>query len=178
MGDKRLFMRLASGHKPSCSMSFDGPEPEAVADPAELARTLGDDALARYAADCRPIYDDLRRVVGQLAGLSILLRLTASREVAGLAELDACRARWREAGERLAALDAPAAAARHRRQLDACRHFCGLVMGTFSEAFDESRADEADLMIKRAYAHLSAASADRAGLQMVDFANACCSCMH
>jgi hypothetical protein len=34
------------------------------------------------------------------------------------------------------------------------------------------------VQIKRAYAHLEAASAPRAGLQMVDFTHACCACAH
>jgi hypothetical protein len=60
-----LFTRLAATHKPDCMLSLDGPLPEAVPDPDELARTLGSDAVARYATACRPIYEDLRRVIGQ-----------------------------------------------------------------------------------------------------------------
>lgn len=182
MTGKQLFTRLAASHKPSCTLAMDGPLPEAVADPDELARTLGSDALARYAADCRPIYEDCRRIIGQLAGLSILIRLTACRETRDLDELKNCRERIRQARARLEALGVPEGAAPHKRQLETAVHFCGLAMGTFSEALraagDAQELDVADVLMKRAYAHLSAASADRAGLQMVDFSNACCSCTH
>jgi len=182
MTGKLLFTRLVATHKPTCSLALDGPLPEVVADPAELARTLGSDELGRYALDCKPIYEDCRRIIGQLAGLSILMRLTANRETRDLDELKSCRERLQQAGTRLEALQVPAGAAPHRRQLETCVHFCGLAMGTFSEAMrmagDEHELDAADVLMKRAYAHLLAASAERAGLQMVDFANACCSCTH
>lgn len=181
MSDKRLFMRLAAVHKLDCAMVFDGPEPELVLNPEELARTLGSDELGRYAEACKPVYEDLRRIVGQLAGLSILSRLTQSKDVADLKELDNCRERWARTADRLGALSTPTGADRHRRQLDASHHFSGLALRTFSEAVsgsaDSDANDRLDLLIKRAYAHLAAASVDRAGLQMVDFANACCSCM-
>lgn len=182
MTNKHLFRRLAATHKPTCTLALDGPLPEAVADPAELARTLGSDQLARYAVECKPIYEDCRRIIGQLAGLSILMRLTANRETRDLDELKSCRERLLQARNRLEALQVPTGAAPHRRQLETCVHFCGLAMGTFSDALsavgNEQELDEADLLMKRAYAHLAAASADRAGLQMVDFSNACCSCTH
>ncbi len=67
-----LFWRLSESHKPDCPMSLEGLEPEAVPEPEELALVLGSDAVAHYAKACRPIYEDLRRIIGQLAGLLIL----------------------------------------------------------------------------------------------------------
>ena len=67
-----LFTRLAQSHKPDCVLSLGGPLPETVASPDELAVTLGSDAVARYAAACRPVYEDLRRIIGQISGLVIL----------------------------------------------------------------------------------------------------------
>jgi hypothetical protein len=175
-----LFTRLAATHKPDCMLSLEGPLPEATPNPDELARTLGSDAAAAYASACRPIYEDLRRVIGQLAGLLILARLTRKAGMADLPEMAQCSARWQNAAHRLGLLQAPSGLARHKVQLDHAHAFSGLVMRTF---YDLRRGADAapqlDLMsvqIKRAYAHLDAASSTKAGLQMVDFSHACCAC--
>lgn len=176
----RLFTRLAQTHKPECIMALEGPLPEAVPAPEEMAWTLGSEALAKYAADCRPIYDDLRRIVGQLAGLTILARLTTRREIRDLPELQKCESRWKEASERLSTLQAPAGAGSHKIQLEAALTFCWAAMRTFSElqghnALDKA-LDQAGLQIKRAYSHLQAASSQKARLEMVDFSHSCCCC--
>lgn len=177
-----LFVRLAQTHKPDCHMSLDGPPPEAVPDPEEMARTLGSDVVARYAASCRPIYEDLRRVIGQVSGLLILARLTSRTEMADLNEMHLCRARWREAAERLATLEAPTGLSQHKLQLTSAHRFSGEAINAFAGlrgGMDNStELDRMGIQIKRAYAHLEAASSSRAGLQMVDFTHACCSCAH
>ncbi|MBC7736151.1 MAG: hypothetical protein H7245_02755 [Candidatus Saccharibacteria bacterium] len=175
-----LFTRLAATHKPDCMLSLEGPPPETVPNPDELARTLGSDTVARYASACRPIYEDLRRVIGQLAGLLILARLTNKTELADLPEMTQCRARWQDAATRLSALSPPSGLLRHKSQLDSAHVFSGLVMETFSHLRrNTDTTPQLDLMsvqIKRAYAHLDAASSTKAGLQMVDFSHACCAC--
>lgn len=177
-----LFMRLAATHKPDCHMSLDGPPPETVPDPEEMARTLGSDAVGRYAAACRPIYEDLRRVIGQVSGLLILARLTSRTEMSDLNELQLCRARWCDAAERLAALEAPTGLSRHKLQLTSAHQFSGEAINAFAGlrgGVDKTAEfDRMGLQIKRAYAHLEAASSSKAGLQMVDFTHACCSCAH
>ncbi len=182
MTEPDLFTRLAATHKPDCLLSLDGPLPEAVPDPEELGRTLGSDAVAAYAGACRTIYEDLRRVIGQLSGLLILARLTNKTEMGDLPEMAQCRARWNEAGQRLAALFPPAGLQRHKAQLNGAHVFSGHVIAAARDLRRGSDMDaQLDLMtvqIKRAYAHLEAASAPKAGLQMVDFTHACCACAH
>lgn len=175
-----LFDRLTSVHRPDCTLFADGPLPAPVAGPQDLARLLGSEAVAGYAAGCRPVFEDLRRVIGQLAGLMILAQLTCSADVASLDELDSCRRRWIEAGERMAALAAPAALAPHREQLAAAHDFSGRALGTFSDlrpsGDNEATFEAISRHVRRAYAHLSAATAVKAGLSMVDLSHACCSC--
>lgn len=177
---RALFDRLTSVHRPDCTFFADGPLPVPVAGPDDLAPLLGSDTVARYAAECRPVFEDLRRVVGQLAGLMILAQLTQSSEVAGLTELANCRRRWAEAGERIQALACPDALAPHRGQIEAAHAFSGLALGTFSElrprGDNEAAFDTISRHVRRAYAHLSAATAEKAGLAMVDLSHACCSC--
>jgi hypothetical protein len=180
MTGKDLFTRLAATHKPDCLLSLEGPLPDAVPDPEALGQVLGSDAVAAYAAACRPIYEDLRRVIGQLSGLLILVQLTARKDVLDLPELTQCRARWDEARQRLAVLKPPQSVVRHKLQLDSAHGFCGQVITSLAGlGRDGEMAAQVDLMtvqIKRAYAHLEAASAPKAGLQMVDFTHACCAC--
>lgn len=182
MSETDLFTRLAATHKPDCPLSLDGPLPEAVANPDELGRALGSDAVAVYAAACRPVYEDLRRVIGQLSGLLILARLTTRTEMVDLPEMVQCRARWDEAGQKLGALTAPPGLQRHKTQLDSAHAFSGLVITAFADlrrGMDmTAQLDRMTVRIKRAYAHLEAASAPKAGLQMVDFTHACCACTH
>jgi hypothetical protein len=177
-----LFTRLSSTHKPDCQMSLEGPPPETVPDPEVMARTLGSDAVGRYALGCRPIYEDLRRVIGQISGLLILARLTSRTEMADLDEMRLCRARWHDAAERLAALEAPPGLGRHKIQLNGALQFSGDAMNAFGDlhigADNTGQFDRMGLQIKRAYTHLEAASSNKAGLQMVDFTHACCSCAH
>ncbi|MGD9919783.1 MAG: hypothetical protein AB7U46_17395 [Paenirhodobacter sp.] len=177
-----LFLRLVQGHKPDCALSFAGTAPAAVACPEVLAATLGSEALARYAEACRPVYEDLRRIIGQISGLLILAQLTAQREIRDLPEYGACTARMAQAQARLEALSAGSEAQAHKDQLLAALAFSRLAMGTFSgrAAGDAGDADldRAGLQIKRAYAHLQAASAQRAGLEMVDLSLACCCGAH
>ncbi len=180
MTDLDLFTRLAATHKPDCMLSLEGPLPEPVPDPESMARTLGSDAVALYAQACKPIYEDLRRVIGQLAGLLILARLTARTEMADLPELQQCRARWDDATQRLAALQAPTGLQAHKVQLGNAHSFSGLVLngiGALRPSGDKvPQLDLMSVQIKRAYAHLDVASSTKAGLQMVDFTHACCAC--
>lgn len=182
MTETDLFTRLAATHKPDCMLSLDGPPPQAVPSPDELSRTLGSDAVARYATDCRPVYEDLRRVIGQLSGLLILARLTGKTGISDLPESVQCRARWNEAGHRLGGLVPPAGLMAHKAQLDSAHGFCGRVIALISHVRGgpdaEAQYDLMTVQIKRAYAHLEAASAPKAGLQMVDFTHACCACTH
>lgn len=174
----QLFTRLVQTHKPDCILSLDGPDPVPASSPEELARTLGSDALGRYAAACRPIYEDLRRVIGQLSGLAILARVSTHRDLADLPELNRCEERLKTTAERLESLYGPSGTERHKQQLEAAFSFSRLAMGTFSSFRRttpvEEVLDKAEIAIKRAYAHLRAASSSRAELEMVDFSNACC----
>lgn len=174
----RLFTRLVQTHRPDCILSLEGPEPVPASNPDELARTLGSDAVARYASACRPIYEDLRRVIGQLSGLAILARVSTHRDLGDLPELKRCEERLAKASERLSALSAASGTEPHKRQLEAAFAFSGQAMRTFSSfrraVTAEETLDAAEMQIKRAYAHLRAASSSRAELEMVDFSHACC----
>lgn len=173
----RLFTRLAETHKAGCEFALDGPLPEAAPCPEALAATLGSQDMARYATDCRPVYEDLRRIIGQISGLLILARLTAQRQVADLPEHAACLARMAQAQTRFDAIAPVPGSTAHRDQLEAALGFSRLALRTLSQAREpgfEAALDLAGQQVKRAYAHLRGATAPKAGLEMVDLSQACC----
>ncbi len=102
--------------------------------------------------------------------------------MADLGEMTRCQNRWDDANQRLQALAVAGGLSRHKAQLDSARSFAGDVMGTFLDlrpgADNTMLLDRMSIQIKRAYAHLDAASSPKAKLQMVDFSHACCSCGH
>ncbi|WP_149342508.1 hypothetical protein [Neorhizobium sp. P12A] len=178
-GNAKQFERLAMLHRPDCSLLQEGTEPPA--DPQAGLAGLISDHLVDYAVEVRPIYEALRRVVGQIAGLLILAQLTRRAEVLELPELLACQARCEEAEERLRALtEKRGVPAAHVRALDTCHRLCRAILDFFPQWRRSMDPDgEFALMEERlraAYQHLSASSWDKGGLAMIDFRNACCSC--
>ncbi|MAY61771.1 MAG: hypothetical protein CML29_06130 [Rhizobiales bacterium] len=180
--DSQTFNRIVGIHKPDCEMLMRcDPIPEAsIPGEAELVAALGSEQTAEYAMACRRIYEDLRRVIGQLAGLMILARVTRKIEFVELEQVDNCTKRWTDAGARIAALKAHGPVARHKQQIELAHDFCGRILRTFPQLTARTDLDiifdEIGDHLKQAYACLSRASSHEAGLVMVDFSNACCSC--
>ena len=179
LGNAKQFERLAILHRPDCSLLQGGAT--APVDPQADLAGLASDRLVDYALEVRPIYEALRRVVGQIAGLLILAQLTRRAEVLELPELAACQSRCKEAEERLRALtEKRGVPAIHIRALDTSHRLCRAILDLFPQWRRSTDPDaEFALMEERlrgAYQHLSAGSWDKGGLTMVDFRNACCSC--
>ncbi len=150
----------------------------AVSGPA-ITPDLPDD-VAAYAAGARAVYSDLRRLVGQLAGLLILAQASNRREAFDLPTLVAARELWQSLPERLDGLRAPGRLDANAYQLRATHR----LLGDCLEALRDPRLngdDRPDLSaamagLARAYTHLQAASEPRVGMTMVDFSHACCNC--
>ena len=180
--NSQTFNRIVGIHKPDCEMLMrcDPVEETPLPGEAELVSALGSEQTAEYAMACRGIYEDLRRVIGQLAGLMILARVTRKIEFVELEQVDNCTKRWTDAGARIGALKAPGPVARHKKQIEAAHDFCGRVLRTFPQLSSrtdlDATFDEMGEHLKQAYQKLSRASSHEAGLVMVDFSNACCSC--
>lgn len=173
---KHLFDRLVTVHRADCTALANAPAPGAMGDPVSIP----DSAVADYGLIARPIYEDLRRVVGQIAGLLILARLTKRSDVLEIAEFAACRERCAHARDLLGALEEKSAGNRHWIALSTCQILCEMILRAFPDwkkGFD--RDAEFDLMQERleaAYKALSASSSAGGGMTMVDFGYACCSC--
>lgn len=176
-----LFERLAVLHRPDCTAPMQPPPAESLSDEGEIARALASDAAGRYGVAARAVFNDLRRLVGQLAGLLILARLTSRPDHAGLPEVKACREREAEIAAQLAALAAPGPLGPHRDRLSASAGLCraildGLVAWRADARGADATFDALNAQIRRAYAVLETCAETRAGLQMIDFSHACCAC--
>ena len=167
--------RVAAVHDIRCeSLAF--PDEEIV---PEDGPERTDDALTLYGGEARRIYDDLKRVIGHVGGLLILVQASTRREALDLVSLAHAEGACAQALDRIARLKTPGRSAVHReRLLKAGR----LVEATLVALRDVPRvAGEIDLApasnaLKRAYALLQSTSESRFGMTMVDFRHACCTC--
>ncbi|MCX5569864.1 hypothetical protein [Kaistia nematophila] len=179
---RALFERAVTLHREDCSALAEPARftASAVALPGAAEEALADRVVV-YRVEAGKAYEAFRRLIGQLAGLLILVQASGRREVLDLPDLPIADERWRQAGETLAALDAPGGLAAHKARLDATFAHIGAGLRHFRR-FGEIGGGEAALAIasneiNAAYQALRSASDMEAGLSMVDFSQACCSCM-
>jgi hypothetical protein len=178
-----LFLRAVTIHRSDCTAVAAAMAPafEAVAtDEPPRAECMSDEQVAAYRAGAAQVFDAGRRLVGQLAGLLILVRLSRSREVLDLPDLPLARERLAAAKEALGGLAAPAGLGRHRNALAATLDRLDLCLSEFSR-FGEAGGggaalDRASDAVAAAHRALVSASDVDAGLTMVDFRQACCCC--
>ena len=180
MNDDNLLLRMNTIHSPDCTIfEGSGPTPAPVLTPEDLQASGMTDEVAGYADDCRPLFEALRRVIGQLSGLLVLAQVADKTGILDFDEYKNARSRCREAYALSERLQAPEGLAPHLEQLRAALSFSNAAVERFDGLRSGSGQPEFDAIgsaIKRAYAHLRAASSERAGLSMVDLTNACCSC--
>ena len=172
-----LLDRAVGVHRLDCAAVAE----RGVAEGAELAVALAAPAspeAAAYAAAIRPVYDALRRVIGQAAGLLILAAASERREVADLPEIGAVAERRREAVEALAAIRTPAGLDRHRGRIERAAAEIETALAALRTLGSDREAatTAATRGLKTAYALLQGAVDDRYGIAMVDFRQACCTC--
>jgi hypothetical protein len=182
MSAKRFFERAVTVHRYDCELVA---APPSDAEGGETRQAIendpaGDEAVVRYVVAARPVYDGLRRLIGQIAGLLVLAEAGGRRDVLDLPDIPAARERWAEVEQRLAALQAPSGLEGHLDRLATAHATLGEVLDDFGLARLQrdwrQHLDRAGDRIKHAYAWLQAASEPRAGMTPVDFNHACCSC--
>ena len=139
------------------------------------------DNIVAYRVGAGRAYEAFRGLIGQLAGLLILVRASGRREILDLPDLRIAGERWREAGAALAELRAPDVLAAHKARLEAAGRHIGACLREFQICGDvgggAAALVRASDRIGAAYQMLKSASDADAGLNMVDFRQACCTCM-
>ena len=169
-----LFDRAATVHAPTCQSVQPG---QPIDLDLDLDRTS--DAVIAYGLTARRIYDDLKRVIGQAAGLLILAQASARRDAFDLPSLAHAEGVCREAADRVASLSAPGRLAEHRGRLETAAR---LISATLARLHDVPlQAGEIDLatasrQLTSAYRLLQSTSDFRFGMTMVDFKQGCCTC--
>jgi hypothetical protein len=163
---------ISSAGAVSCAEAQDG---------ATVAgETALNEVIAGYVVAIRPIYDGLRRLIGQVAGLLVLVHAGGRRDVLDLPEVSAARERWSDLEQRLGAIQSPQGLQSHFRRLEAAHATLGEVLHDLDFARLQpdwqQHLDRAGERVKRAYAFLQAASEPRVGMTPVDFSHACCGC--
>jgi len=137
------------------------------------------DEIAGYVIGARRVYSDLRRLVGQIAGLLILAQASNRKEALDLPMLAAARELWLTVPEQMERVRAPVRFGAHLSHLRSAHRLLGSCFDSLRTV--RSKDEKPDLTealadIARAYSHLQSASEPRAGMTMVDFSHACCHC--
>jgi hypothetical protein len=165
-------------HDPDCS-TWDTPA-ESGADHL-VAIGYQDERIALYLSTLRPVYDAMKRCLGQMAGLLLLLQTRCLDPHRAGVTHDAMREGLAEISDRLRALQAPEGAQRHFRGLEALVRQLEAgaeQLNRQKDLIDPASAD-LDALVRRLFAiqqGLLAAAEPRAGLSPVDFTAACCTC--
>lgn len=142
------------------------------------------DELIRYALALRPSYDRLGRIIGQLAGLFILARLSGRFE-ADWAAVARVVEQVAQVEPELHDVRVPRVARAHHAYLvQACVKVAAVTRGFDASALQAAhqarrlsdRLDTWTRELKRAGAMLSGAAVESLGLMPLDFSQACCNC--
>jgi hypothetical protein len=137
------------------------------------------DEIAVYVIGAKRVYSDLRRLVGQVAGLLILAQASNRKEALDLPILAAARELWLSVPEQMERLRAPVRFGAHLSHLRSAHRRLGSCfdsLGAFRCNDEKLNLADALADIASAYSHLQSASEPRAGMTMVDFSHACCHC--
>lgn len=177
------FRRAVTVHRDGCEAAARGQaaaRPSAPLEASGLDLAVRDGASTRYELAVRPVYEHLRRVIGQISGLIILQRMGGGSDLLDLPEVAALHERMSCLDDALASLSVPGPLEHHADRLRLSNRSCRTAAAELADAArgkDPAAAlDRAGESIRLAYAALQAASDVRAGLLMVDFSHACCSC--
>ncbi|MDQ0393272.1 hypothetical protein [Labrys monachus] len=172
-GSLSLLDAAAPVHRPDCaSLAAEPPMADG------LPEKVSDEVIA-YGLEARRIYADLKRVIGQTAGLLILAQASGRREAFDLPSLAGARETWLECRDRLGSLSAPSRLDANLRRMAAAHRLVGACLA----ALQSPRMAEGDPdltvsldNLSAAYRQLQAASEHRFGMTMVDFRYSCCNC--
>lgn len=165
-------------HRPDCS-TWDTPA-ESRADHL-VSIGYRDESIAVYLATLRPVYDAMKRCLGQMAGLLLLLQTRSLDPHRASLAHDAIRDLLVELSDRLRALTAPEGAQRHFQRLEALvrQLEAGAEQLNRQKDLIDPASTGLDALVGRLFAAqqgLLAAAEPRAGLSPVDFTAACCTC--
>lgn len=144
-------------------------------EPALAPDGVLDDATRRYILAAQPVFDDLRDVAAQLAGLMVLAGSGASSAAIDHPMVQVAAERWRGAREGARALRAPAAAAHHHHHLVRTAEIVGRVLGAVrDDAGLVGRLGTPLPLLNAAWREVEHTAAALPGFRTLDLTQACC----
>lgn len=138
-----------------------------------------DDYTVAYRVAVRPVFDGLRDLIGQLAGLLILAQARPRCDLADLPELVIAREQWRLAVDHFDKLRPPEGRAVDRERLrQAAAHIDAAlaVIGRLQRVTSGGGIGDAAVRLAAAYRVLQSVCDHDLDLTMVDMSGACCTC--
>jgi hypothetical protein len=175
-GTSSLLDAASHVHRPECASL--AANPPAIPDVDRVPEDASDEVIA-YGLQARRIYADLKRVIGQTAGLLILAQASGRREAFDLPSLANAQDLWLETRDRLGSLSAPTRLDPNLRRMVAAHRLVGACLTSLHAPRLADGAPDLTVALDNlsaAYKHLQAASEDRFGMTMVDFRHSCCNC--
>jgi hypothetical protein len=147
---------------------------------AENSTSALADDLARYRVEMAPVYQCLRRLLVQLAGLAILVETTHQPGWPDHPTLGAARTMLDEAFNRSAAVAVPGELGRCHRDLRHCvtdlQWVVERLLNGGTKALQEMHGSDVASRLERAHRALRGAANERLGFAMVDVRQSCCCC--
>jgi hypothetical protein len=140
-----------------------------------------DERVVVYLSSLRPVYDGIKRCLGQMAGLLLLLQTRGLDPQRGDLMRRSMREQLAEASDRLRSLRVPEAARRHFAALELLldRLKASAERLDLQVDFIDPSATDLDTLMTSLFAvhhGLLAVAEPRAGISPVDFRAACCTC--
>ncbi len=165
-------------HDPACSI-WDVPadsQPEAL-----LAAGVRDEDMVAYLSAVRPLYDALKRCLGQMGGVLLLLQARGLERGRGDVLMTSIRTQLDEAGERLRCFPVPPKAGRHHAMLTGLAKALCEIRGRLERTVDLIDPSSVALgavvdALFGIHRGLLATADPGVGLSPVDFTAACCTC--
>ena len=176
---RALFERAVTIHREDCAAVAGAGGFSASDATAPMETSAAPEALVAYRLGAAAVFDTLRCLIGQISGLLILVEVSGRRDILDLPDLGLAGERLATAEAAIAGLAAPGALAAHKARLARAQQLVGESLSAFARCGDSGGAAalaEASERIATAYQVLRAAADVEAGLTMVDFRQACCTC--
>jgi hypothetical protein len=130
-----------------------------------------DDDTAAYVLETHKLFEDLRQIAAQLAGLLVLSAAGSNSAGPHHPMLESARQLYRETVERLNHAHVPKRARPHHRHLLEATAALGEALAAASRGLT---IDPILIPLRVAYAHLQHASSELPGFSMVAFDQGCC----
>lgn len=167
-------------HRADCSI-WDTP-PESTPD-ALTEAGYGNEEIVTYLSMARPVYDALKRCLGQMGGLLLLMQVQSLETDRADLLLASVREQLKQVDDAIAALKVPAGARQHSESLARIAARLGGVRQSLERTARLVRASggELDRLMKELFTlqqGLIRTAEPGAGLMPVDFTAACCTCQN